>query len=453
MKQLFKTTLLAATIAASCGTAVAGNVTVTKQVHSKEGLNGVTANQTSNSIAYVLQAAYREGDKITFTFTDGALVATSFPTVVNIAPVNHATEASAIAGLTLGLLNSDANSVTYRVTKLTLPHNNATPAVDYQNGSTINATLTLGAIQYKAAAIGSGSVAVTVSSQTAVGDILDNAGTRTATVAESKTQFGTAKMTSTFNGVIDVSQARKSFVGTLTDSAAFTITNPSTTGWLNLATVNTSGVTVYGEAGKMATADAKHWSSAGTRTFDKDAAKLAISYTGMVTNDTITYTAPASPNGVVMEAQKFTADMVYNYSSAGKVAGTAPIVTGLTAGEWTLNGATVNIPYMPYGPNASQIMYVSNAGTQAGDILVTVFDDKGNKYDLGALAVKSEPGKVTKLAKAVNDKLVAAGFSGTKASITITVNAPANDITVYASYNVGGSDRGFVNTDQYKGLK
>ena len=59
--------------------------------------------------------------------------------------------------------------------------------------------------------------------------------------------------------------------------------------------------------------------------------------------------------------------------------------------------------------------------------------------------------KVTKITKLVNDGLLAAGFNGTKASITVTVNAPDSDITVYAGYNVGGSDRGFVNTSQYKG--
>ena len=84
MKQLLKKSLLAATIAVTCGSASAGTVSVTKQVHSLEGLTGVTANQTSNAISYTLGAAYREGDKIAFTFTDGALVAASFPEVINI---------------------------------------------------------------------------------------------------------------------------------------------------------------------------------------------------------------------------------------------------------------------------------------------------------------------------------------------------------------------------------
>lgn len=452
MKQLFKSTLLAATIAATCGSAVAGTVAVTKQVHSMEGLAGVTANQTSNAISYTLAAAYREGDKITFTFPDGALVATTFPTVINLNPVNNAVEANAIAGLTLGLLNSDTKSVTYRVTKLTLPHNGATPSVEWQNGSTVGAVLNLGAIGYKASALAN-QVTVTVSSQTSAGDILDNGGTRTAVIAEAKTQFGDAKVTQKFDAVIDVAQMRKAFVGATNDVFSWTVSNPTTTGWLNMATVNASNgtlVTVQGEAGKMTGVVDANWTSGGTRTFTEAEAKLVVAYGGMVTNDSVTFTPTTGANAKVLETQTFTSKIEYNYTSAGAQAGTKIVGPGLAAGEWKLNGATVNIPYMPYGPNSSQIIYVTNAGSQEGDISVTVFDDKGNFYDLGVVG-KAPATRVAKIAPLINEKLLAAGFQASKASITVTVNAPEADITVYASYNVGGADRGYINTDQYKG--
>jgi hypothetical protein len=454
MKQILKTTLLAATIAATCGSAFAGTVSVVKQVHSTEGLDGATKDIASNAMSYTLGAAYREGDKITFTFPEGALATTgnAFESVINLPPKNDAIEANAIAGLTLGLLNFDANSVTYRVTKLTLPNNAATPtATDYQNGSTLNAVLGTAAdplvISYTAAAVRAGTVTVTVSSQTTAGDILDSAGTRTATIAEAKSQFGSAEMDEMFNNVIDVSAARLSFVGNPTDELEWTITNPDTTGWMSMATVNTTMVTVFGEPGKMTGLDEDNWrSGGGTRVFSETNATLAVTYAGMVTNDTVSFIA----TDVVLETQGFNADMSYNWVSTGGVAGSKPIATGLPAGEWTLNGATVNIPYMPYGVNASQIMYISNAGNQAGDILVTAFDENGRKYDLGTVGI-AEGNKVTKLATMIGTKLADVGFDGTKLSITITVNAPEADITVYASYNVGGSDRGFINTDQYKG--
>ena len=258
MKQLFKTTLLAATIAAACGSAVAGDVAVTKQVHSLEGLEGVTANQTSNYITYTLGAAYREGDKITLTFPAGAIDAnsTTFSSVINMDPVNSDDPAKAIAGLTFGLLNNDDMSVTYRVTKLTLPKNLA--GVEWTNGSTLGAVLgsqstpaNVLRVAYKAAAVKTAPVTVSVSSQTQSGDVLDSAGTRTATIAEAKTQFGSVSVTQKFDNVIDVAQARKAFVGTSQDQMKYVVTSPATTGWLNLATVNKTAVNLRGEKGKM----------------------------------------------------------------------------------------------------------------------------------------------------------------------------------------------------------
>jgi len=455
MKTMMKTTLVAASIAAVFG-ANAGDVSVTKQTHSIEGLAGVTANQTSASISYTVAAAYAVGDKITFTFPTGALVATTFPSQINVAATNHATAGSAIAGMGLGLLNSDASTVTYRVTTLSQPNNTATPPVDYTDRTTIGATVTLGTVGYTPASVLAGAVTVTVSSQTSVGDVLDSGSSkgasRTATVAEAKSQFGTAAITTMFDGVIDVSTARKTLVGSTSDSMALTVTNPDTTGWSNLATVNASAgtmVTAFGEAGKMTGVKAANWTTGGTATFTEASAKLAVSYNGLVTNDTISFTPPTGTAAIVLEAQKFTTDVVYNYVSAGAAAGSKTIATGLKSGEWKLNGATVNIPYMPYSPTASQIMYVTNDGTQSGDILVTAFDDKGTKYDLGAIGTAA-PKTVTKITSLVGNALKAKGFEAGKLSITVTVNAPSADITVYASYNANGI-RGFVNTDQYKG--
>lgn len=450
-----KTTLVAASIAAVFG-ANAGDVSVAKQVHSTEGLAGVTANQLSADISYKVAAAYAVGDKITFTFPAGALVATTFPSQINVAAVNNATASLAIAGMGLGLLNSDASTVTYRVTTLAQPNNAATTPVDYTDRTTLGANIVLGKVGYTPASILASAVTVTVSSQTSVGDVLDSGSSkgasRTATVAEAKSQFGTAAVGTKFDAVIDVSTARKTFVGSNSDAMALTVTNPDTTGWMNVATVNaTAGtmVSVFGEAGKMTGVKVGNWASAGTNTFTEAAAKLAISYNGLVTNDTITFTPPTGTAAIVLEAQKFTTDVVYNYVSAGAAAGSKTVATGLASGEWKLNGATVNIPYMPYSPTASQIMYVSNTGSQAGDILVTAFDDKGVQYDLGVVGT-SAANTVTKITALVGNALKAKGFEAGKLSITVTVNAPSDDITVYASYNANGI-RGFVNTDQYKG--
>ncbi|MAD02172.1 MAG: hypothetical protein CMK65_00905 [Pseudoalteromonas sp.] len=449
MKSLLKKSMLAASVAVAFG-ASAGTVSVTKQTHSIEGLAGVTANQTSNSISYTVAAAYAVGDKITFTFPEGALVATTFPSQINVPAINNATAANAIAGMGLGLLNSTASSVTYRVTSLSQPNNAATSPVDYTDRTTIGAVVTLGSIGYKPASVLSSDVTVTVSSETTVGDALDTSGTRTATVAEAKSQFGSVALSHTFDNVIDVAEMRQKFVGSQTDSITYTITNPVTTGWLNVASVNaTDGtmVTLYGEAGKFEGLTSSDFSAAGTVTVDEAAAQVMVKYNGQVTTDTIQFTAPGDK---VLETQSFTTDYVYNYTSAGSVAGSKTVDSGVASGEWKLNGATVNVPYMPYSVNANAILYVTNEGSQTGDISVTAIDDIGQSYDLGVIGTANAK-TITRIATPVKQALELAGFDmNGKVSLTITVNAPESDITVYASYNVGGSDRGMVITDQYK---
>jgi hypothetical protein len=474
MKKM-KTTLVAASIAAAFGVS-AGDVAVTKQVHSKEGLTGVTASQTSANITYKLGATYREGDKLTLTLPAGTLNKTNpsngFPSVVVMDAINVgdtrpdstvATEETVIAGLTWGLLNANLDvdingtkfdQVTYRVTALTLPQN---AGVDIDNGSTVGGVIGIDddklVISYNPQVLLTSDIKVTVSSKTQAGDILDNTGTRTATIAEAKSQFGGLTVGTEFNGVIDVEQSRLQFTGGMTDAMAYTVANPTTTGWLNLATVTSAKANVYGEAGKQAGLKAANWASTnGTVTYTEDAAKIAVAYSSAVTNDTITFTAPAAKDGVVLEAQDFTTDFTYVYDSAGGTKNlTHSVATGAKSGEWKLNGATVNIPYMPYSATASQIIYVTNASGLAGDITATAFDDKGNMYDLGKIAT-AKAKSVQKVTAQVNQALGAKGFTGGKISLTITVNVPADDVTVYASYNAG-SVRGFVNTDQYKGKK
>ncbi len=166
-----------------CTEVVAGKVTVTKQIFTQTDLQSGAATRTSSEISYELGAAYREGDKITMTFPDGVLAANqSFGSVNNVPPVNSDDSTKAIAGITMGLLNSDAKSVTYRVTKLTLAKNLS--GVELQNSSTLGAVIQLGKVDYNSAAVLAGPVTVNFSSQTSAGDVLDSAGTRTATLVE-----------------------------------------------------------------------------------------------------------------------------------------------------------------------------------------------------------------------------------------------------------------------------
>lgn len=454
MKQTFKTTLLAASLAAAMGSAVAGTMVVDMQTHSVEGLKSYTAAQTSNAIKYTLGTGYLAGDKITFTYSADVLKGVTPTSSITVSKIDSDDVKVAKVGLAMSRIAFGDNYVTYRVTNVEQPKKADGSTPHSETFDTTGIIIDLGTVSYAPSVIADGaSLKVTASSQDATGDVIDNSGTLSAVIAQSKSQFTGKTTVSGFDATINVSAMRKAFVSGTTDTASFTYAPTNTTGWLNLATVNSTTATIAGEKGKMTSLTKAEFASAqaGTVTLDVENALLTVAYTGTITTDTITFTPPTGDKAVVLEAQDFTASLAYGYTSKGSATGSVDVAKNASAGSWDLNGATVNIPYMPYGPNASQIVYVSNDSDQDADITVTVFDDKGNLYDLGALQIKAGKKRVTKIAPEINDRLRAAGFNGTKASITITVNAPDSDVTVYASYNVGGADRGYINTDQYKG--
>ena len=449
MKNTFKIMLLSASIAAVLPAAIAGTLSVTEQTHSTEGLNGVTADQTSNSISYALGAAYAIGDTISFQFNADVISKTTFSSQITVDPVDSATAADAIAGVVLGFLNTDEPTANFRVTAINQP--DATPRdgrTAYTDRSTVGASVALGTVTYSTSSLDS-TFSMTVYSNTSNGGTLDN--NATATLAGKSSQFGSATISSSFDNVIDVATVRKTFTSGTTDTMSWSVTNPTTTDWLNLATINSSNGTVMtfnGESGKMSDLSGDYFTVAGGGTVAYTADKVDVSYSDTVTSDTLTFTPPTGDSAVALQAQSFTTDIVYNYASAGAVADAMTITSGLASGAWTLNGASVIIPYMPFSDNASQIVYLTNTGTQTGDITVTAFESNGTKYELGVVA-SSVGGQITKLGTTIKKALATQGFSSGKMAITITVDVPKADVIIYASYNVGGADRGFINTDQY----
>jgi hypothetical protein len=178
---------------------------------------------------------------------------------------------------------------------------------------------------------------------------------------------------------------------------------------------------------------------------------------------TVTYPVAAFPPPAVNAPDAVVNDFIYIAFDSTKVGKLSPQVFPSTytfgygtdktsvfnfgAGEWTINGALVFVPYMPYADNISQILYIANRGSQLGDISVDAFDEAGNSYsfDVGTVAGST----VRKLTQEIADGLATAGFTAPgKVAFEITVTAPADDIDVYSAYNVGGSDRGTVVNSQ-----
>lgn len=129
------------------------------------------------------------------------------------------------------------------------------------------------------------------------------------------------------------------------------------------------------------------------------------------------------------------------------------MTTDTTLLDWKLNAATAMIPYMPYGTattpsNISQVIYLTNKGTAEGRIFVDVWAQDGEKVLSNVqLTGMTVPNGITQLGSQLKTLLDAEGVENEKVTIKVVAEIPQTDLEVYSSYNVGGSDRGFVIND------
>jgi hypothetical protein len=444
MKEIFKKTILAATIVGLSNHAVAGDVLNSPLTYSSEGLQTLApgAEKTIESLIYELGANYIASDEITITFTPaGALAETQFEGTV----VADGDEKG--NSITFSLLDQTADSATYRVTAVTDNYDTTETVVDF------------GAALLNVSSILAGNVSVTYSSiKAGSDDTFDNGseGSNTGVLADSESQITALTVTNEFDAVIDVNTGRTMFTEESEghDSMSFTIGN--NTDLEDPAYIHVSAVVFFpfdasgedlsfeSENGEVYSENGEVFYDDGDGDGDGDGI-VAFLYDGAVTTDTITIINGGFDAKIAQEFKVTAGYGVFasNYELLNFFAG-----EDVPAGEWTLNGNVVNIPYMPFAPGISQILYVTNSGDFDGGVYVTAHDEDGIYYDLGMVATAGK-NSVTKITGQVQLALAAQGFTKGKLSIDVTVNAPDGDITVQAAYNIG-SDRGFVITDQYK---
>lgn len=135
-----------------------------------------------------------------------------------------------------------------------------------------------------------------------------------------------------------------------------------------------------------------------------------------------------------------TGTMTFGYGS-GSLGGGA-FEASATAVNWTLDGSTGTIGYMPYGSGITQIIYVTN--NRPNDAAVTVYadDQNGDRFGPVTLDVVAVGNGVTKLQDAIRTALIAEGFSGS-GPVELTITTDSTNVTYFGSYNVRG-DRNFT---------
>lgn len=459
MTNMFKKSLVALAVAGFAGVASAngGPLTVTQEYLSVAEDNELV----SGAVVITLGKEYTEQDTITLQMNGGSISGAAgwqaVITTVPVAGVGVPGDVNYVAGkkgITLGLLNTsqDGTQATYRVTNLSGAAADQTTGVD----------LTFTSFTFVASSIASSGVSVDWCGYTNLSQELECSDDDLITVAQ-QYSFGVTK---DFDAVIDVEENRAKFVmpansvagknDDVNDTAAFEVTDntafdmfASTTGIAYKLTgdfswVNTAAVVEVANC-------------AGATTGVLNAAKTEVTFSCTDNNEVeVTLDAASNTGTTLLKPTTFSVSATVSYTDPAIVAPVAADIKSSTftdaAGEWILNGSMVNIPYMPYGTGITQVINLTNTGSQSGAITVEGFDRTTNQrfgpYELTTVAA---PYRQVALAESIKQALEDNGHAvdgtGERYYLTVVTNVPADDVEVYSAYNTGNNGARLVVND------
>jgi hypothetical protein len=497
---VFKKTLIALSVGAALGSVNANAVTFefTPNAWTTEGAELVN-NFVVPNITVTLGAEYSKDDVITFEFN--ADVTGAFKTTIDVTNVTNGT-------MTLGYVSASANTVTYRVTELSADSGQTVSTVGakfvLERQSSTAPNLVVGDDVRAADGLTATFSATTGISGLALDStpaaVIDKEGTGAAddeselvTFVE---QYATVAAKTKFDGEIDVDPSvgasRTVFSdGGTTDESTISVTEKLAT---NNALTTGLTVTLAGDFSFIQDADAT------TAKFDNPTGVLyghldgdvqqasfnealtEASFTFALTpavntgaskaydvgmffdnSKNTTYVSKAKPaEATEMARGSFTATVDTAYAPANeKYTGTALAVSdydlikttgditskeagSVSAGAFTLNGASVTVYSMPINNAAvTNYLYVTNSGALPAEVSVSATTNGGtvSANDIVTVPAKS----ITNITEAVEMALASA--SGQRATVELTLNAPACNIVVSAAYKVG-TDRLPLETSQ-----
>jgi len=143
--------------------------------------------------------------------------------------------------------------------------------------------------------------------------------------------------------------------------------------------------------------------------------------------------ATASVN-TAFAAQAYTVGATGATTAKGNTVAT--LASGTSAGSWTLNGTTVNIPYLPLTTSAVQVI-VANRSTQSGAVTFTAWNASGTSCtgSLGNIDPNAN-GSFGSTLKAALAACTGTGWSGaTRATVQLTMPTPSTTTTVHTGFS------------------
>ncbi|WP_306520521.1 hypothetical protein [Rheinheimera sp.] len=453
MKKVFKASILAASVAFAFA-ANAASISSTPAQLSKEGLAVDLVHEAQVTFDVVVTKDHAATSVITLTFPDTVDFETNaLAGGACVLPVVNGQFTCGDVSFDVGAGNFtfddvafdyDDNTITFKVNIGNALSANSAFRINIGDGAGVDPILT-----------GASNVAYSsVFGATAIE-------TGSGTIAEEVQQFAVSVATDgELNGVIEravrktwVSGSETADTDTLTldfVDAAADVSNP--------AFADGTVITLKGDFSDAVTHAAARWTSAEGATVARvDATTITFTYTeaqfasaAAAGEDVITFTNPANAN--VMEATTFTASVAHDFNSltAGAgVAGDEVLATNADAGEWTLDAAVINVPYLPINYGLSSNIEVANHGSTDAEIMAEGFDQNGKVYD--AVVVKTVAGETMgKISE--NDLKTAFGIGAdekVKLNVTFVIDQDADKVTLVPYYKEGES-RINVMSDQYK---
>ncbi len=456
---MFKKTLVASALALAAFSSNAAVNAITGVEVSQEGAAGQASIAVPNAVV-TLAAEYAVGDEVTFTVSGAQFdVTNSAPSLVvgfdAGQPNNGGDEAA-----TAGILNVSATSVTFRISAQDA---GAAAGISYVGG-----TLTLSGMVLTTSTVldATGKIDVTYGAVTGLSNTpIDTAGTLTDTAVTVVAQYA-ATTTKPLNGIIDVNNDRQQFTAgndtTTTDVLVVTPTDAAPavhpgvyTGATYVIKGDFSWMETDGDAGidagelTAAFGVANGSDDTFASTINADATEITVVATDGGGNDveaaTFTFTvAGKGDDSAVLEVQDFTVDTTLNFNTAAAVATTKALQTDASAGSWTLNGAQAFYNYVPVGFSGLQNNLVfSNSGIKDGEVVIEAFDTDGNDYGPVTITDMLMGGTNMTLTSPMIQNYLSVP-SGTRLSVTVTINAPDNDVKFSGYTQKAGTGRQII---------
>jgi hypothetical protein len=146
-----------------------------------------------------------------------------------------------------------------------------------------------------------------------------------------------------------------------------------------------------------------------------------------------------NPLANVMSPASYTVAAKVNYEEADADSTESSVSFGpVDGGEFTLNGSSTRFPSYLHGYGfVSNNIWVNNSGMQNGDVTIEGYDKSGTPF--GPMVVTTSVAEsITSIGGAIDKGLRVMGVAPGRIDLTVTINAPDNDIVIDAVANIAG---------------